>query len=258
MFETVVPESVKPRSRALFYETLPVSVAIHVLIGVGILVAGVWEVSFPPHSPKLFMPYSLIEPPTPPPPAAPPPSARSVAQPAKTAPVKMPFVAPTVIPDAIPVVEKTDPAPAEELPAGPSSGDGVEGGVAGGVGGGEIGGVVGGVVGGFSEERPEIIVVKRDDPLPLISVSKEPPAYPETAYIRGWEDSLLVRYLIDKSGKVKEVVVLRPPQHEIFTRETLAAIRRWQFHPFIDDRGEAKEVSHELTVKFEIRRTARR
>ena len=47
MFETVVPETVAPRSRKLFYETLPLSLALHaVAIGV-VIVAGVFRSSLP-------------------------------------------------------------------------------------------------------------------------------------------------------------------------------------------------------------------
>ncbi|HKO55317.1 MAG TPA: hypothetical protein VJ276_05525, partial [Thermoanaerobaculia bacterium] len=39
MFETVVPESFAKKSRRIFYETLPVSVALHAIVVAGCLVA---------------------------------------------------------------------------------------------------------------------------------------------------------------------------------------------------------------------------
>jgi TonB family protein len=94
--------------------------------------------------------------------------------------------------------------------------------------------------------------VKRDAPLPVGAISQEFPAYPEYALKRNWEDVLVVRYLIGKSGRVKDVIVLQPPKREEFTRETVSKIRRWRFHPYRDENGQPKEVAHELTVVFNI------
>ncbi len=65
------------------------------------------------------------------------------------------------------------------------------------------------------------------------------------------------RSRIGKDGRIKEVTVIRPPEHEDFARETLSKIRHWRFHPYLDERGEPKEVSHELTVAFKIARRYR-
>ena len=167
----------------------------------------------------------------------------------------MPDVAPPFIPDTIPeVVETPPPPPVAEVV-------GVEGGVPAGVEGGEVGGVIGGIVDAVPVEKqpePEIIQVQRDLPLPLTAIRQEYPIYPEYARTRGWEDSLVVRYVIGKDGKVKEVTVLKPPNRDEFAYETLKAIRFWRFHPFIGENGQPKEVVHELTVNFKVVRTAGR
>src|SRR5258708_36988605 len=73
MFETVVPEITHSRSRRVFYETLPVSIILHVIV-VAACVAGVlWKVVFPSQSPRLIRAYSLVSIPDPPPPPPPPP-----------------------------------------------------------------------------------------------------------------------------------------------------------------------------------------
>lgn len=252
MFETVVPERVTPRSRKLLYELLPVSFAIHALAAGSIMASTLWTVVFPTQAPRFYAAYQLIASPPPPPP--PPPLVRRapVVSQARAVPVKMPLVAPTVIPDFIPeVVEEAPYVEVPELPVAADSGQarGVEGGIEEGEAGGQLGGTTGGLP---KTPEPAVIEIKRDDPLPMGAISQEFPAYPELAWKRMWEDTLIVRYIIGKDGRVKEVIVLSPPEREEFTRETVNKIRQWRFHPFIGENGEPKEVSHELTVEFRI------
>lgn len=258
MFETVVPESFAPRSRKVFYETLPVSIAVHAIAVFGVLVASVWHVSFPDNSPKLTMLYSLVSelpspPPPPPPPAAPPKVAQ--VQPAPRVEPKMEeIVAPTIIPDIIPNAQLPIVTEVVEGVVGGVEGGvagGVVGGSAGGVMGGDMGGEIGGVVGSLAIAPPNTVVVERDKPLPMVAMSKVYPQYPEEARIRGWEDELIVRYVIGKDGRVKEIIILGKPERELFSDSTVKAIRHWRFRPMIKD-GEAQEVVHELTVYFRL------
>ncbi|HYC91571.1 MAG TPA: hypothetical protein VEO54_20295, partial [Thermoanaerobaculia bacterium] len=180
MFETVVPETVAPRSRKLLYETLPVSVALHVLAGGAVLVGTVWNVVFPEHSPRMYAAYQLAAAPPPPPPPPPPPLVKAqVVSQARAVPVKMPFVAPTIIPDEIPIVEAA-PVPLTDLPVVPLADDaGLAGGLEGGIEGGEVGGEIGGVIGGVAPPPPLVnpnqVEIKRDDPLPLGVIMQEYP-----------------------------------------------------------------------------------
>ncbi|HUR83663.1 MAG TPA: TonB family protein [Thermoanaerobaculia bacterium] len=256
MFETVVPETVAPRSRKLFYETLPLSLGLHAVAIGAVLVAGVWDVAFPTTSPKMYAAYQIMATPPPPPPPPPPPEVRAQVVPQQRAvPIKMPLVAPTIIPDTIPQVVEEQPV--TDLPEVPVAQDnGQAGGQEGGIDGGEVGGEIGGVVGGVAPPPPPVnpnqIEIKRDEPLPMGAISQEYPSYPEYAYRRMWEDQLVVRYIIGKNGRVKEVTVLTPPQREEFTRATVNKIRQWRFHPYRDADGQPKEVAHELTVIFHI------
>jgi len=258
MFETVVPQSVSKRSsRRVFYETLPVSLALHGIVGAVAVVAAVWNVAFPIESPRLARAYqlaSLPEPPPPPPPPAPP---KAVVQPVRQAvstviPPQQ-EVAPTVIPDVIPIV--VNELPKSIVTAGVVGGveGGIEGGTVGGtlegVPGGELGGPKGGTLrGSVTDNR---LHIERDKPLPLYPVSQVYPAYPENARLRNWEDSLVVRYVIGIDGRVKEVTVVNPPEKPIFAEAAVRAIRTWRFRPYVKD-GQAQEVVHELTVNFVI------
>lgn len=253
MFETVVPEAVAPRTRKLFFELLPLSVGIHALAGVSLLAASVWNVVFPQQSPRLYATYSLIaEPPLPPPPPPPPVTARPAATQPRAVQVKMPLVAPPFIPDEIPTVleQLAEEAPVMVKAVAPDPGppSGVEEGVQSG----ETGGELGGVAGSVAVPRPPIVEVRRDEPLPMGAISQEFPTYPENARTRGIEDTLVVRYIIGKDGRVKDVIILRPPERQEFAHETVSAMRYWRFHPYRDETGEPKEVAHELTVEFRL------
>lgn len=254
MFETVVPEITgRRRSRRLWYELLPLSIALHVLVVAAAIAAAVWTVKFPTDTPRMAMMYSLEEappPPPPPPPAAPP---KRVVQ--QIVPVRMPEnVAPNVIPDQVPVLTNEQPQPEVEGVEG-----GVEGGVEYGVVGGDVHGVQGGVIGGIPDDAPpppppppsDRVIVERDKSLPMYPVSQVYPNYPHEARIRNWEDSLVVRYVIGKNGRIKELTIIEKPQHDIFEEVTLRAIRNWRFKPLIQN-GEAKEVVHEKTVYFKL------
>jgi len=256
MFETVVPERVSPRSRKLFYEMLPLSLTIHACAAAAMIVSANWNVTFPLHSPKLYSAFALSDAPLPPPPPPPPPATRGQVIPrARAVVARMPEVAPTIIPDEIPIVEDVLDAPFVSEPV--ATPDARAGGVKGGVKGGELGGDLGGTIGSVAPPSPPIIEVQRDAALPVGSIDQEFPVYPDFYLKRGVQDSLVVRYLIGKDGRIKEVSVIRPPEHEDFARETLAKIRHWRFHPYIDEHGEPKEVSHELTVEFKIAKRRR-
>ena len=248
MFETVVPEKFAKKSRKALYEALPLSLAFHALVGAGVIAVNIWEITFPDQSPAQVVAFSLAD--TPPPPPPPPPPPKAVPQQAQVKRVvPQEIVAPTVIPDTIPEVlpEPVVVATSEE---------GVVGGVEGGVEGGEVGGVVGGVLASViipevKQEAPDRVTIERDKPLPLFPLSQVYPAYPEDARVRSWEDQLVVRYLIGKDGRVKEVSVVSPPERDAFVKPTLKAIRSWRFKPMVKN-GERQEVVHELTVFYRL------
>jgi len=248
MFETSRPQDPK-RTRLFFFELLPVSLAFHGCILAAVILASIWNVTFPSQSPKMFLAFQLAN--TPPPPPPPPPPAARPQSVVKLI-VKPPeeIVAPTVVPDEIPILENDAPPPEDEA---------VEGGVEGGIAGGELGGVVGGVEGSVVPAVPPPppppsdgrLHVARDEPLELEIVSQPYPTYPSRAASQGWEDRVVVRYVIGRNGRVKEVTILEPPVRKDFEEPTLKAIRSWRFRPHIQE-GQRVEVVHELTVFFRL------
>ena len=253
MFETVAPELSARPSRKVFYEALPFSLGVHGVVVFCAILIGIWDITFPLHSPAQAMAFSIAELPAPPPPPPPPPP------PAKAAPVELPpvrelkyeeIVAPTVIPDVTPIGPQEVVQTAAEGVDDPEEGAnglGIVGGMEGGVTGGEVGGTLGGVVGGVVQR----VEVERDRPLPMRALSQVYPSYPEKARRQYIEDELIVRYIIGKDGRVREVIVLSPPKNEIFTDATVRAIRSWRFRPLVKD-GERQEVAHELTVYYRL------
>jgi protein TonB len=253
MFETVAPARFYKPSRKALYEALPFSIAVHAMAGIVALLANVWTVAFPNQSPAQIVAFSVAEPPPPPPPPP------LLAQP-KPVQEQMPVVqkatqvqlAPTIIPDTIPEVAPT-PVVAEPVIEGAvDPTEGVAGGVFGGVAQGQVGGEIGGTIGGIvGNVIPDRVVIERDKTLPMFPLSQTYPGYPENARVRLWEDSLVVRYVIGKDGRVKQVEVIQPPEHEMFVDNTVRAIRTWRFRPLIKD-GKRQEVVHELTVYYRL------
>lgn len=258
MFETVAPQTFLPRSRRLFLETLPLSVGVHALAAAALVIAGIWQVTFPLVTPHLDAPYSLESIPTPPPPPPPRAAAAKRVTPAQIQPVaQMPEVAPTIIPSSIPVVlppSAVTPVPVVDGVAGGVEGgveDGVVGGSVQGVEGGETGGTVGGTLGGLPTYPANTVVVQRDMPLPTAPMSMVFPKYPEEARVRGWEDLVVIRYVIGTDGRVRDVQILRQPEREIFATATLKAVRHWRFRPHVKD-GVRQEIVHELSIYFRL------
>jgi TonB family protein len=262
MFESVAPETVAPRSRKLLYESLPMSIAAHAAIGAVILVGMVWEVKFPHDSPRMYTSYSIELAPTPPP-APPAPAAKQEAAPKPVAdqkPVHLEeIVAPTVIPDQIPVIQPVMEAVEHSVGEGTPGGTALVQGWTGGNGEAEIGhavdrGVPGGVEGGIGDNLPpNTVFVKRHQSLPMsmTPMSMVYPFYPEEARVRGWEDAVTVRYIIGKDGRVRSVEVLEAPQRPVFEKIVVKAISHWRFRPLIKE-GVAQEVIHELVVYFKL------
>jgi protein TonB len=58
-----------------------------------------------------------------------------------------------------------------------------------------------------------------------------PPRYPELAKQRGWEGDVLLRLMIDETGKVTEVTVERTSGYKILDAAAVNAIRLWRAEP---------------------------
>jgi protein TonB len=262
MFETVVPESVAPRSRRVLYETLPVSIAVHV-VGFGAALASmIWNIALPTQSPKMLVAYSLTQIPEPPPPPQPPPKVEppklrvalpKLAPPPAAAPTQI--VAPTIIPDTIPEVVVPPPAaplpppPAAVTPA-PALADAA--GAANGVVGGQAGGTghALGANGGIRFGDDGRVYVDRSVKLPLKEIDHEFPHYPDAAKKKRLEGSCVVRYTVGKNGRITDIAILNHALDPMFDEETLNTIRAWRYRPMLVN-GKPVEVVHEVEVNYQ-------
>lgn len=259
MFETVAPETFQTRSRRLYYETLPLSLALHaIVIAIGIA-AAVWNVAFPETSPRVSVAYSLIKIPDPPPPPQAPapkpaaPVAHEIKAPVATPPpvTLAPDAAPTVIPDRIPVVIEPPPMPAPhlvalEIPATSTNGAGTSATNVAGDLAGKLHGTPGGII--FPDGR---LHIDRDEKLPMDPVEQQYPHCPHEMQKKGIEDQVVVRYLIGTDGRVKDVDIIDHAKDPSFDDAAVDAIRKWRFHPMIKD-GKRIEVVHELAINFQL------
>jgi protein TonB len=260
MFETVAPEAFRPRNRRVYFETLPISIAVHV-VGIGAALASMlWNVVLPTQSPKMIIAYSLTQVPDPPPPPPPPPKVEppkvvpalvKLAPPPPAAPTQI--VAPTVIPDTIPdvVPPPATPPPAVPVPkvAAPAAADngspnGKTGGLAGGTG--HTLGVTGGIT--FGDDGR--VYVDRTVKLPLKEVDHEYPHYPDAARKNRLEGTCVVRYTVGKNGRIVDIAILDHAVDPMFDEETLNTIRSWRYRPMMVN-GKPVEVVHEVEVNYQ-------
>ena len=252
MFETVAPETFERRSKRVFYETLPLSIAIHAITIAAAIVIAVWNVVFPMQYPRLVRACSLVSVPEPPPPP-PPPRAQPVARHEETPPTPpKEIVAPTVIPDTIPTLPDP-PAPAALAPA-LAAVEVVDAGVPGGSPDGKIESEIGGKLHGVATHffpADGRVHIDRNQSLPLLAISQEYPSYPDKAKKLQLEDQVVVRYIIGKKGQVIDVQIIDHAKDSMFDTATVDAIKRWRFRPMIQD-GKPVEVVHELAVNFEL------
>jgi len=257
MFETVVPEATTRKSRKVFYETLPVSIALHVIVVVAVVVSATWNVSFPGQSPRLARAYiltSIPEPPPPPPPPAAAPAPRVQAPPPPPS-MKIAEMAPTVIPDLIPQVPDPTPQLPEPPPPPVTSTVPVEAtstaGSPDGVIGGQIGGVKHGTPGGLVFAEDGKVHIDRNEKLPLKEIDHPYPHYPDGARKLRLEDRCVIRYTIGKNGHVIDINVIEHANNAMFDDESVNTVKQWTFRPLTLN-GVKAEVVHEVEFYYQF------
>ncbi|HEX9148967.1 MAG TPA: TonB family protein [Thermoanaerobaculia bacterium] len=244
MFEDVLIESAKQKGRGRKALSLPVSLALHLVV-IGLAVgASIWFVEDVPEPPIPVTFYAAAPPPPPPPPAAAPKPAASKPEAPKQLPVKpSEMTAPTVIPEKSP---QPLAAPEPEAPAS----EGVEGGVEGGVPGGVMGGVLGGVVGGTGPGlEGEPLRVGGDVKAPQL-VNRVEPSYPEAARKARMEGVVILEAIITASGNVEDVKVLKSV-NPLLDAAATRAVSQWRYRPATLN-GRAVRVYLTVTVTFNL------
>ena len=83
----------------------------------------------------------------------------------------------------------------------------------------------------------------------LIPLVKVAPRCPPEAALAGINGEVLLNLLVNSSGRVEQIRLVRANPPRVFNREATKAVRRWQFKPKTID-GIAVEQRGELKVEF--------
>jgi protein TonB len=209
----------------------------HAVVGVFLTLVPLFAPASPPRPPD-YIRALLYDPPPPPPPPLPKgsPLVAERPRPKARAPLRLAEsdrptpVLEAPIQAAVPVPEP-DPATPETQaePYGSSGGSdsGVPGGMEGGVEGGMVGGVPGGVLGGVIGGTGQGPVLDYDRPPRVLKQTK--PRYPQEAFVKKVEGTVLVEFVIDAGGRVVGARILQSiPQLDA---AALEAVREWIFTP---------------------------
>ncbi|HSP33373.1 MAG TPA: TonB family protein [Thermoanaerobaculia bacterium] len=217
------------------------------------------------------------------------PKATPHIQPVQPEPAHNAFIPPHEIPKDVPKVAEMTPQPStkddgkatDDLPSSAPTpavtggvAGGVSGGVEGGVVGGQVGGVIGGQVGGVAggviggtgkdvnaepkpepapEPKPEIpsgpVRVGGDVKAP-VAIEHTDPKYTDTARTARVAGVVILEAIIDKSGHVDQVKVLKGLPMGL-SDEAERAVRSWRFKPGTMN-GQPVDVIFDLTVNFKL------
>lgn len=93
-----------------------------------------------------------------------------------------------------------------------------------------------------------VIPVVRD----LQTVRQTPPEYPSRARKMGQQGEVLLRALVDETGRPRDLRVAISSGHDSLDRSALAAVRGWQFRPASRE-GRSFTVWAEIPVRFVLR-----
>jgi protein TonB len=121
----------------------------------------------------------------------------------------------------------------------------VEGGVEGGV----VGGVVGGVI-TDTAPKPEVPLRVGGDVKAPVVITRVEPTYPEVARKARIAGIVIVECIIDKTGNVTNVQVLKPLPFGL-DQAAVDAVKRWKFKPGTLN-GQPVDVIFNLTVNFKL------
>jgi len=198
----------------------------------------------------------IWDPPPPPPPPLPKGSAlvpdvrpaRPVTPEPKPEPTPQPeMVAEIDVPEPIEILP--EPEDAESIQMGSLTGSefGVAEGMEGGALGGQVGGVPGGVLGGVVGGTGTGPVMDYDRPPRPIRITQ--PRYPQEAFVKKVEGTVLVEILIDSEGRVVKARVIQ--SIPLLDGAALETVYQWRFSPAMKN-GRAVATVANAPVRFRI------
>jgi len=230
----------------------PVSITAHALIVAAVILIPIFWGEAPPEHPDYIR--ALLYDPPPPPPPPPPKGDALVQKPEPAKPVTrdiQPKKPELTVPDETPKVAELRPEdrpPASEQVGTPDGSDfGMAEGMEGGVEGGQVGGVPGGVLGGVVGGTGDGPVVDYDQPPKPIKITR--PQYPQEAFVKKVEGTVIVEILIDASGRVVRARILK--SIPLLDASALQTVYQWIFSPAIKGGRPVATIAH-APVQFRI------
>jgi protein TonB len=229
---SLVVSNPPPRSRRV-QATLRFSAIAHVLIVAALILVPLFMPPPPPQQPD-YIRALLYDPPPPPPPPLPKGSALvQKTEPARPVtpenkPEKPKFEEPETPKLEVPL--KPEAREKESTQAGSPTGSdfGVPEGMEGGVEGGTVGGVPGGVIGGVIGGTGSIVLDYDQAPRPL---RMPKPQYPQDAFVKKVEGTVVVEIVIDITGRVVFAKVVQSiPQLDA---AAVQCVYQWVFQPAV-------------------------
>jgi protein TonB len=247
LFQSLVISNTQPRRSGLGWGFSAVTHGV--ILAAAIIVPILWpsEAAEAPDYVKAL----LYNPPPPPPPPLPKGSAlvdkREAPKPVTREPEK-PKTTPAF---EAPREEPVDPQPHVDVteqagsPTGSDAGvaDGSEVGVDGGVVGGVPGGVLGGVIGGTGD-GPVVDVDQMPRP-----IKQTRPQYPQEAFVKKIEGTVIVEILIDTTGRVTPLRIMQ--SIPALDQAAMDTVRQWLFSPAIKHGRPVKYVA-QAPISFRI------
>lgn len=242
-----------PRKLARTWWGTQVSLVVHVITLAALILVPIFWPSESPEQPDMIRAL-LYDPPPPPPPPLP--KGSNLAPKTETAKPVTPdpevkkepkFEAPIEQPQEKPLTPENK-APADEQ-FGSDTGDetGVADGMEGGVVGGQVGGVPGGVLGGVVGGTGTGPVMDYDTAPRPIKITR--PQYPQEAFIKKIEGTVIVEILIDIQGKVVRARVIQSVP--LLDAAALQTVYQWIFSPAIKHGRPVPTMAH-APVAFRI------
>ena len=249
MFETsiVLMREAPRRKLGLF----TASIAGHTVIVAAIVGVGLTRIGFPERSPRQMVDFAFVPAVKLPPPIGVPKPVAAAPLPAAQKP-QAAVTAPQVVPPDVPIVSRATTTDLAPIATSSSALSGTGGPGTTSAGGGKAGspdGVPGGVGDPASVQAasPQIYRVGAGVSQPIV-IHREQPVYPPLAVRAHIEGSVTVQCIVNRSGEIRDVQVVRS-SFGAFEQSAVDAVRRWRFTPGMLA-GKPVDTIFELTVNF--------
>jgi TonB family protein len=103
--------------------------------------------------------------------------------------------------------------------------------------------------------RKDLLTVDGDEVTAPRAILKEPPVYTEAARKERVQGLVILRLVIDETGQVDEVEVLKELPYGL-TDNAIAAVKKWKFEPARHE-GKPVAVLYNITINFRLEKKAK-